>query len=105
MFDVENLILATTASANYESELHYYYRPASLTAGADSGTTWVSENAEVALLYGALIECYTYMKGENDLMQQYDKKFMEALTAWKMFGEAKEVTDGYRTGLVLRQKT
>ena len=105
LFDIENLILAPTASANYESELHYYYRPASLTAGADSGTTWLSENAEVTLLYGSLIECYTYMKGENDLMQQYDKKFLEALTALKMFGEAKEVTDAYRTGLVTRQKT
>ena len=70
-----------------------------------SGTTWLSENAEVTLLYGSLIECYTYMKGENDLMQQYDKKFLEALTALKMFGEAKEVTDAYRTGLVTRQKT
>ena len=105
LFDIENLILAPTASTSYESELHYYYRPASLTAGADSGTTWLSENAEVTLLYGSLIECYTYMKGENDLMQQYDKKFLEALTALKMFGEAKEVTDAYRTGLVTRQKT
>jgi len=105
LFDVENFILAPTASTSFESELHYYYRPASLTAGSDSGTTWLSENAEVALLYGSLIECYTYMKGENDLMQQYDKKFVEGLTALKMFGEAKEVTDAYRTGLVVRQKT
>ena len=105
LFDVENFILAPTANADLESELHYYYRPASLTAGADSGTTWLSENAEVALLYGSMIECYTYMKGENDLMQLYDKKFIEALSALKGFGEAKEVTDAYRTGLVVRQKT
>jgi hypothetical protein len=104
LFDVENLIFGPTPDAVYTAELHYFYRPASLTAGADGGTTWLSENAEVALLYGSLVECYTYMKGENDLAQDYQKRFAEAVTALKMFGEAKEVTDEYRTGMVIRAK-
>ena len=105
IFDIDNFIVGPTPDQAYTVELHYYYRPASITAGAGTGNTWLSTNAPNALLYGSLVEAYTYMKGENDLMQQYDKKFVEALTALKMFGEAKEVTDAYRTGLVVRQKT
>jgi hypothetical protein len=89
----------------YDVELHYFYRPTSLTAGAGSGTSWLSENAEITLLYGSLIEAYTYMKGEPDMMQEYEKRFAEAIIAMKNFGEAKEVTDAYRTGLVIRDKT
>ena len=104
MFDVTNFIVGPTPDTNYFVELHYFYRPDSLTAGADSGTTWLSINAEVALLYGSLVECYTYMKGEADMVQEYQKRFTEALTSLKMFGEAKEVTDEYRTGMVIRAK-
>jgi hypothetical protein len=85
-------------------ELHYYYRPASLTAGADDGTTWLSENATMAMLYGSLIEAYTFMKGEQDLVANYNQRFVEALTGMKMLGEAKETTDEYRAGKVIRQK-
>jgi hypothetical protein len=73
--------------------LHYYYRPVSLTDGADSGTTWLSINAELSLLYGSLIEAYTFMKGEQDVMAMYNQKFQESLMGIKMLGEAKEVTD------------
>lgn len=104
-FDDANFILGPTPNSNYVVELHYFYRPASLTAGAGSGTTWLSENAEVTLLYGALIEAYTYMKGEPDMMQEYEKRFAESIISMKNFGEAKEVTDAYRTGLVIRDKT
>ena len=104
LFDVDNFIIGPTPDSSYAVELHYFYRPASLTAGADGGTTWLSTNAEVALLYGALIEAYTYMKGEPDIMQDYDKRFTEAVVALKNFGEAKEVTDAYRTGLIIRDK-
>ena len=75
-----------------------------MTAGSGSGTTWLSENAEIAMLYGSLMEAYIYMKGEPDMMQQYEKRFMEAIQGLKMFGEAKEVTDEYRTGMVIRPK-
>jgi len=103
-FDIDNFILAPTPDANYEIELHYFYRPVSLTAGADSGTTWLSINAELTLLYGALVEAYIYMKGEPDLMALYNQRFQESLMGLKMFGEAKEVTQDYRVGQVVRQK-
>lgn len=103
-YDVDTFILAATPDANYTTELHYMYRPASLTSGADDGTTWLSENAEVALLYGALLEGYVFMKGEPDIMQTYSQRFQDAVSALKMLGEAKEVTDEYRTGKVRRQK-
>ena len=105
MFDTDYFILGPTPDSNYAVELHYYYRPSSLTAAGDSGTTWLSTNAPVALLYGSLIEAYTFMKGDPQLLADYQRRFMEALSGLKSFGEAKEVTDGYRTGLVLRQKT
>jgi len=104
-YDVSNFILGPTPDASYDVELHYFYRPLSLTAGAGSGTTWLSENASVALLYGCLIEAYTFMKGEGDLVQNYTQRFTEALSRVKNFGESQEVTDAYRTGLILREKT
>jgi hypothetical protein len=104
-FDVGNFILGPTPNSNYAVDIHYFYRPASLTAGAGSGTTWLSTNASVALLYGSLIEAYTFMKGEADLVQNYTQRFTEALSRVKNFGESQEVTDAYRTGLILREKT
>jgi len=99
MFDVDNVILAPTPDSNYTCEMHYYYRPASLTAGADSGTTWLSDNAPNALLYGSLVEAYIYMKGEPDMLQLYEKQFTEAMTRIKDLAEARENTDAYRRGL------
>ena len=104
-FDVSNFILGPTPNSNYTVDIHYFYRPASLTAGAGSGTTWLSTNASVALLYGSLIEAYTFMKGEGDIIQNYTQRFTEALSRVKNFGESQEVTDAYRTGLILREKT
>ncbi len=104
-FDVDNFILGPTPDSNYNVELHYFYRPASLTAGSGSGTTWLSKNASVSLLYGSLIEAYTFMKGEGDLVQNYTQRFTEALSRVKNFGESQEVTDAYRTGLIIREKT
>ena len=104
LFDTDNFLIGPTPDSNYSAELHYYYRPASLTAAGDSGTTWLSTNAPVTLLYGSLIEAYTFMKGEPQLLMDYQKRFMESLSGLKSFGEAKEVTDGYRTGLILREK-
>ncbi len=104
VFDVDNFILAPTPNTTFTAELHYFYRPASLTAGSGSGTTWLSENAEMAMLYGSLIEAYIYMKGEQDVMGMYAGRFQEAITGIKMLGEAKETTDQYRTGMVIRTK-
>jgi len=105
VFDIDNFILAPTPNTTFTAELHYFYRPASLTAGSGSGTTWLSENAEMAMLYGALIEAYIYMKGEQDVMAMYNKRFEESLIGVKILGEAKETTDEYRRGKVLREKT
>ena len=105
LYDYENFILAPTPNAAYTAELHYYYRPNSLTAGADSGTTWLSENAPNAMLYGSLTEAYTFMKGEKDLMDLYNGRFIEALTRLKDLGEARENSDAYRRGLPDRPRT
>ena len=99
VFDINNFIVAPTPNSNYTIELHYYYRPASLTAGADSGTTWLSTNAPFALLYGSLVEAYTYMKGEPDIMQQYEKRFNDQLVRLKDLAEARENSDAYSEGL------
>src|SRR5210317_324224 len=104
-FDKDNFIIAPTPDSNYAVELHYYYRPASLTAGAESGTTWLSDNAPNALLYGALVEAYTYMKGEQDMLQMYEKQFTEAMTRIKDLAEARENRDAYRRGLQDRPRT
>jgi len=103
-FDVSNFILAPTPNASFTAELHYLYRPASITAGSDSGTTWLSENAELTLLYGSLVEAYIFMKGEQDVMAMYDKRFQESLVGLKLLGEAKETTQNYRVGQVVREK-
>lgn len=103
-FDNGNFILGPSPDDNYQMELHYFYRPASLTAGSDSGTTWLSTNAELTLLYGAILEAYIFLKGDPDLMALYDKRFQESIIGLKMLGEAKQVTDEYRTGMVIRGK-
>jgi len=104
-FDIDNFMLAPTPDSNYAVELHYYYRPASLTAGADGGTTWLSENAPNALLYGSLVEAYIYMKGEQDVLGMYEKQFQEALSRIKDLAEARENSDAYRRGLPDRPRT
>ena len=104
-FDANNFIVAPTPNSNYTFELHYYYRPASLTAGADSGTTWLSTNAPFALLFGSLVDAYIFMKGEPDLIQQYEKRFVDQITRLKDYGEARENEDAYRQGLPRAQRT
>ena len=104
VFDVSNFIIAPTPASALAVELHYYYRPGSLTTSGDLGTTWLSENAELALLYASLYEAYTFMKGEADVLQNYNARLVEAISSLKMLGEAKEVTHEYRAGKVVRQK-
>lgn len=105
IYDVDNLIVSPTPDQNYTVELHYYYRPASLTAGADSGQTWISENAPNVLLYGALYEAYTYMKGEQDVLANYEKRFVENLSRLKDLAEAREEQDAFRVGNPTRPRT
>ena len=104
-FDENHFMVAPTPNSAYTVELHYYFRPASLTAGADSGTTWVSTNAPFALLYGSLVEAYSFMKGEQDVVQGYNNLYLQYMERLKDLGEARENTDGYRVGLPSRPRT
>ena len=104
-FDTDHFLLAPTPNSAYTVELHYFYRPASLTAGSDSGTTWLSTNAPFALLYGSLIEAYTFMKGEPDVIKNYTDLYLQYMERVKDLGEARETTDGYRVGLPSRPRT
>ena len=70
-WDEDTFLLAPTPDASFTAELHYFYRPQSITA-SDDGTSWLGTNAELALLYGALVEAYTFMKGEQDLLTLYN---------------------------------
>ena len=97
-FDVDNFIVAPTPSTDFAVELHYYYRPASLTTD-DSGSTWISTNAPDALLYACLVEAYTFMKGEPDILQLYNGRFGEAIQRLKGYAEGQENLDAYRRGL------
>ena len=104
LFDIGFFLLGPTPDQDYSSELHYFYRPVSLTAGSDSGTTWLSENATVSMLYGSLVEAYTFMKGEADMMNLYNQLYVQSLGSLKQLGESKEVMDDYRSGLLIRPK-
>ena len=97
LFDINNFLLAPTPAAAYSVELHYYYKPASIV---DTGTSWLGDNAEQAMLYGTLFEAYTYMKGDADLLNLYNQRFAEAMTRLKNFGEGRENIDAYRDGLI-----
>ena len=104
-FSEDHFILAPTPNLAYTVELHYFYRPSSLSAGTDSGTTWISTNAPFALLYGSLIEAYTFMKGEPDVIKNYTDLYLQYMERLKDLGEARENTDGYRVGLPSRPRT
>lgn len=90
-----SFILGPTPDAAYNVELHYYYYPESITTAT---TTWLGDNFDTVLLYGALVEAYTYMKGETDLIALYDTKYKEALALAKRLGDGMERQDAYRSG-------
>ena len=98
-WDENSFILAPTPDGNYAAELHYFYRPQSITA-SDDGTSWLGTNAELCLLYGSLMEAYTFMKGETDLLTLYNGRFQESLQWLKNLGEAEQTQDQYRYDVV-----
>jgi hypothetical protein len=93
MFDQNSYILGPTPDANYEVELHYFYYPQSIV---DAGTSWLGDNFDSVLLYGALLEAYTYMKGEADVIAMYQKRYDDAVVMLKQLGEGKNRQDMYR---------
>jgi len=92
-----SLIVGPTPDATYYVELHYYYYPESITTAA-SGRTWLGDNFDTVLLYGSLVEAYTFMKGEVDIITGYNQKYMEALAMAKRLGDGLERSDAYRSG-------
>ena len=90
-----SFILGPTPDATYSAELHYYYYPESITTAV---TTWLGDNFDTVLLYGSLIEAYTFMKGESDMIGLYEGKYKEALALAKRLGDGLERQDAYRSG-------
>lgn len=99
LFTDASFILGPTPNSNYTVELHYFYKPESITV-ASSGTSWLGDNAESTLLYGSLYEAYTFMKGDPDMMQLYAGRYEDALAKLKALGEGYSTTDSYRSGSV-----
>jgi len=92
-----SFILGPTPDTVYTIELHYYYYPESITTVA-SGQTWLGDNFDSVLLYGSLVEAYSFMKGEVDIIAGYDAKYKEALALAKRLGDGMERQDAYRSG-------
>lgn len=90
-----SLIITPTPDANYSVELHYYYMPESITVAA-SGTTWLSDNYDPVLFYGAMREAMIFMKGEADMVGYYENKYQEALLQLKRLGDGLARGDSYR---------
>jgi hypothetical protein len=95
-----SFILGPTPDTAYTAELHYYYYPVSIsdTVNNPSGTSWLGDNFDTVLLYGSLVEAYTFMKGDQDLMTIYNQKYVEALALAKRLGDGMERRDAYRSG-------
>jgi hypothetical protein len=95
--DVNELtfIMGPTPNATYTAELHYFYYPESIVT---AGTSWLGDNMDSVLLYGTLVEAYTYMKGEADIIGFYNTKYSEALSMAKRLGDGLERGDAYRNG-------
>ena len=96
-FSPYTLILGPTPDANYQVELHEYYYPESIVT---AGTSWLGDNFETALLYGALREAVIFQKGEADIVQMYEQKYQESLALLKVLGDGKERRTAYRDGQV-----
>ena len=97
IFDQDTLILGPTPDSNYQVEMHYYYYPESIVT---AGTSWIGDNFETVLLYGSLREAYTYLKGEADLIANYEQKYQEAMQMLYRMGDGLNRRDAYRSGQV-----
>jgi len=96
LFNDATFVVAPTPSTFFEVELHYFYEPPSIVT---TGTSWLGDNTESVLFYGALCEAYTYMKGEADLQTLYRQRYDEALGRLKNLGEGMDKRDNFRLDL------
>jgi hypothetical protein len=96
-FDENSYILGPTPNDNYAVELHYFYYPPSIVT---AGTSWLGDNFDSVLLYGSLLEAYTFMKGEPDVVKLYQQRYDEAMAMLKQLGEGKNRQDMYRSGQI-----
>jgi len=97
VFNASSFIVGPTPDINYSAELHYFYYPTSITV---AGTSWLGDNFSSTLLYGSLLEAYTYMKGEKDVLDNYRARYDEAMLLLKQLGDGKDRQDAYRSGQV-----
>jgi len=95
-FDDDSFIIGPTPASNYTVELHYFYKPESLSEMDDDDETWLSANAENALLFGALMHGYIYMKGDQDVIAGYTSQFQKAIADLKIIAEGRVKKDSYR---------
>jgi len=94
IFNNNTFILGPTPDASYNMEMHYYAYPQSIVT---AGTSWIGDNFDSVLLYGSLLEAYTFMKGEPDVLQNYTARYTDAMLQLKQLGEGKDRQDTYRT--------
>ena len=104
IFSDTYFLIGPTPNANFAVELHYVHKPETITASS-SGTSWLGTNAESTLLYGCLLEAYTFLKGDADLMQLYAQRYEEAVSRLEELGEGYNTTDSYRSGAVRKPRT
>lgn len=95
LFDQDTFIMGPTPDTDYAVELHFYHYPETIVT---AGSTWLGDNFDSALLYGSLLEAYTYMKGEADVLANYKDRYMEAMALLKQLGDGKDRQDAYRSG-------
>ena len=95
MFDGDNFLIAPTPDSTYTVQLHYYYDPPSIVT---SSTSWLGDNAEATLLYGTLVEAYTFMKGEADIISFYKTRYDEAMAGLQQLADGRNKRDSYRNG-------
>ena len=94
-FSSTSLVVGPTPDANYGVELHYYYYPESIVT---AGTSWLGDNFETVLVYGSLREAQVFMKGEADIIANYEAKYQESLALLKVLGDGKDRRDAFRSG-------
>jgi hypothetical protein len=94
-FDNDTFLIGPTPNADYQVQLHYYHYPPSIV---DAGTSWLGDNYDSALFYGALLEANTFLKGEQDVMANYQKRYDDAMAMLKMLADGKNRSDAYRSG-------